>query len=102
MAHETRSERLDRWFRSGVIAAEVDWPGPSRQCPFTEGSEGEHWWTRGYAYSVRMLAWHATKSELEDKAAFLALASIGLAFTFAAYELGSNGEPWFSQSFFVG
>jgi len=76
LTHVQRLERaagaagqIEAWFREGVVAREQntqargDVPGSYQTCPYPNEADGsatlaKHWWTRGYAYTSRLINWH--------------------------------------------
>lgn len=59
------SKVFDGWFQAGALAAEEP-AGPAS--PYPSGSVADHWWTRGYAYTTRLLRALAAEQDVQGYA----------------------------------
>ena len=61
MIDQHTADQIEQWFTDGKLAGELE----LRECPHPEGSLARHWWTRGSAYSARLL--RAIRAEMGDR-----------------------------------
>lgn len=53
-AEKADATTIEAWFSEGKAAVEAAWP-ESQPSPYADGSPAHHWWTRGAAYTSRLL-----------------------------------------------
>ena len=58
---------IEHWFSDGETQCKLDWPKKIvTPCPYKD-EISERWWTRGYAYSARLLRATEAEAKLEER-----------------------------------